>query len=58
MLKLGPKSHPLCLLDTMVVSEMVKDESSPVLRHFFEWAFAEKPAVVPCFTIYTLMELR
>ncbi len=42
----------------MVVSEMVKDDASPVLRHFYEWACGAKPIIVPCFTVYTLMELR
>lgn len=42
----------------MVVSEMVKGGASPVLRYFYEWACAAKPVIVPCFTVYTLMELR
>lgn len=58
MLTAGQTKYPLCLLDTMVVSEMVKEDASPVLRHFYEWACEAKPVIVPCFTIYTLMELR
>lgn len=57
MLSLGDTKYPLCLLDTMVVSEMVKRPSG-AFRNFYEWAHASEPLVVPCFTIYTLMELR
>lgn len=58
MLRTGTTDYPMCLLDTMAVSEMVKADDSPVMRHFHEWAWGSSPAVVPCFTVYTLMELR
>lgn len=58
MLTLGPKKLPLCLLDTNSVSELVKDEQSVAMRHFYEWALGENPIVVPAFSMYTLLELR
>jgi hypothetical protein len=48
--------HPVCLLDTMAVSEMVKRPQG-LFRHFLEWSH-DGPILIPCFTIYTLMELR
>jgi hypothetical protein len=57
MLSVGPTNYPLCLLDTMAVSEMVK-RPHDALRRFYEWAHEAEPPFVPCFTIYTLMELR
>jgi hypothetical protein len=58
MLTLGPKKLPLCLLDTNSVSELVKDEQSLAMRHFYEWALGESPIVIPAFSMYTLLELR
>jgi hypothetical protein len=58
MLRTGTTDSPMCLLDTMAVSDMVKADDSPVMRHFYEWASASSPAVVPCFTVFTLVELR
>jgi hypothetical protein len=49
--------YPLCLLDTMAVSEMVKRPAG-MFRHFLEWSHAGSSVFVPCFTVYTVMELR
>jgi hypothetical protein len=57
MLVLGERSYPMCLLDTNVVSEMVKDDTGALMRHYFEWAL-DGEAMLPCFSPFTLMELR
>jgi hypothetical protein len=57
MLNTGANQYPLCLLDTMAVSEMVK-RPERAFRHFLEWAHDSEKPFVPCFTVYTLMELR
>lgn len=57
MLAVGDTSYPLCLLDTMAVSEMVKRPQG-AFRHFLEWSHAAETIFVPCFTVYTLIELR
>jgi hypothetical protein len=57
MFKVGDTRYPLCLLDTMAVSEMVKRPKG-AFRHFLEWAMDTQPIFVPCFTVYTVMELR
>lgn len=57
MLTVGDTNYPLCLLDTMAVSEMVKQPKG-AFRHFREWATDATTMFVPCFTVYTLMELR
>src|SRR6266511_1917668 len=57
MLAVGDTSYPLCLLDTMAVSEMVKRPKG-AFRHFLEWSHASQTPFLPCFTVYTLIELR
>jgi hypothetical protein len=57
MLKTDTNEYPLCLLDTMAVSEMVKRPKG-AFQHFLEWAHEGTQPFVPCFTVYTLMELR
>jgi hypothetical protein len=57
MLRGAEHEYPLCLLDTMAVSEMVKRPEG-LFRHFVEWSHGGPDIVVPCFTVYTLMELR
>jgi hypothetical protein len=57
VLKVGNTHYPLCLLDTMAVSEMVKRPEG-AFRRFLEWSMDVQPQFVPCFTVYTLMELR
>jgi hypothetical protein len=57
VLTVADKSFPLCLLDTNAVSEMIKRPDG-ALSNFWAWALKPEPAFVPCFTIYTLMELR
>jgi hypothetical protein len=49
--------YPICLLDTMAVSEMAKRPDGLFL-HFVEWSHDGPETFVPCFTVYTLMELR
>jgi hypothetical protein len=49
--------YPLCLLDTMAVSEMVKRPEG-LSRRFLEWSHDREQMFVPCFTVYTVMELR
>jgi hypothetical protein len=56
MLRGTHAEHPVCLLDTMAVSEMVKRPQG-LFRHFLEWSH-DGPTLIPCFTVYTLMELR
>jgi hypothetical protein len=57
MLDLGDTKYPLCLLDTLALSEMVK-RPQPVLRNFFEWAMSADPCFVPAFSIFSVFELR
>jgi len=57
MLAVGDQNYPLCLLDTMAVSEMVKRPQG-AFRHFLEWSHAGQTPFVPGFTVYTLIELR
>jgi hypothetical protein len=57
MFPVGDKSYPLCLLDTLALREMVKRPQG-ALRHFFEWATTDERTVVPCFSLFTLIELR
>jgi hypothetical protein len=56
MLRGAQGEYPVCLLDTMAVSEIVKRPQG-LFRHFLEWSH-DGPTLVPCFTVYTLMELR
>jgi hypothetical protein len=53
----GQRSYPLCLVDTNALSEMAKDESGALMRHFLEWA-TDGPTMIPCFSPFTLLELR
>jgi hypothetical protein len=57
MLRVGANQYPLCLLDTLAVSEMVRRPQG-AFRRYLEWAHAGDEQFVPCFTVYTLMELR
>lgn len=58
MLRILGKDYPLCVLDTLAVSKMVKQPTN-MFRHFLEWSTSAVPfQFVPCFTVYTLMELR
>jgi hypothetical protein len=41
----------------MAVSEMVKRPSG-AFRNFLDWSMDVQPQFVPCFTVYTLIELR
>jgi hypothetical protein len=49
--------YPLCLLDTLAVSEMTKRPEGAHAR-FYEWALSATPCFVPCFSPFTLIELR
>jgi hypothetical protein len=57
MLRTEANEYPLCLLDTLAVSEMVKRPKG-AFRNYLEWSHADDPPFVPCFTVYTLIELR
>ena len=57
MLVLGDRRYPICLLDTNVVSEMVKDDTGTLMRHVLRWMFAGV-TMVPFFSPFTFMELR
>lgn len=56
MVTLNGTDYRLCLLDTNALSELVKREE--VLRHFLTWSINAKPAFVPCFSLFTVLELR
>jgi hypothetical protein len=56
MLTMNGTDYRLCLLDTNAISEMVK--RPPVLRRFLAWAHENRPWFVPCFSPFTLLELR
>lgn len=53
---LNGTNYRLCLLDTNALSEMVKREQ--VLRNFLTWALDAKPSFVPCFSLFSVLELR
>jgi hypothetical protein len=48
--------YRLCLLDTNALSEMVKHPD--VLIRYFRWAMSERPHFVPCFSPFSVVELR
>jgi hypothetical protein len=56
MIRLGDTDYRLCLLDTNAVSEMVK--RSQTLRDFLSWALRVDPVFIPCFSLFTILELR
>ena len=56
MLTLNGTTYRLCLLDTNAVSEVVKRPES--LRRYLEWSHARSPALIPCFSMFTVVELR
>jgi hypothetical protein len=56
MIRLGETDYRLCLLDTNAVSEMVKRPKT--LRHFLTWALGVSPKFIPCFSLFTILELR
>ncbi|MFN2593697.1 MAG: hypothetical protein ABR579_02270 [Actinomycetota bacterium] len=56
MFAVGGTDYPLCLLDTLAVSAMVKEPE--VLDRFYSWAMTPTPCFVPCFSPFTLIELR
>lgn len=55
MITLNGKTYKLCLIDTNVVSEMLK-RPDPIMRHFFE--IMKPNEHIPCFSIFTILELR
>jgi len=57
MLQLGDTEYPICLLDTLAVSELVK-RPAEMFRNYLEWSAGSEPTYVPAFTVYTLIELR
>lgn len=55
MITLNGHIYKLCLIDTNVVSEMMK-RPDPVMRHFFERMPLSE--YIPCFSLFTILELR
>lgn len=56
MITLNESSYKLCLLDTNAVSEMVNQPL--LLGRFLRWSLASQPSFVPCFSLFTVLELR
>src|SRR5205814_3160778 len=56
MITLNGTNYKLCLLDTNAVSEMVKQPV--VLGRFLAWSLTSPPFFLPCFSPFTLLELR
>lgn len=56
MLALNGTRYRLCLLDTNAVSELVKHPDR--LGHFLTWSLREQPVFIPCFSLFTVLELR
>jgi hypothetical protein len=56
MLVLNGTRYRLCLLDTNAVSELVKHPDR--LGHFLTWSLREQPVFIPCFSLFTVLELR
>ena len=57
MIELNGNTYALCLLDTNAASEMAKNPTRE-LRHYLEWSLGGQPMIVPCFSLFTIMELR
>jgi hypothetical protein len=56
MLTLNGTDYRCCLLDTNAVSEMVRRPEA--LGHFLTWSFSVQPFFIPCFSLFTVLELR
>jgi hypothetical protein len=56
MIRLGETDYRLCLLDTNAVSEMAKRPKT--LGQFLSWAHGTPPVFMPCFSLFTVLELR
>lgn len=56
MITINGTDYRLCMLDTNAVSELVKRQA--VFAHFLEWSLVAAPIFVPCFSVFTLLELR
>ena len=57
MIKLNGTLYRLCLLDTNAVSEIVKN-SAGEFASFSNWSLGHKPFHIPCFSLFTIIELR
>lgn len=55
MIDINGTQYKLCLLDTNCISEMVK-KTEVVLRHVFE--VLNPSEYIPCFSIFTILEIR
>jgi hypothetical protein len=53
---LNGTEYRLCLLDTNAISEMVKRRES--LGRFLAWSLESRTHYIPCFTVFTVLELR
>jgi hypothetical protein len=56
MIILNGTSYRLCLLDTNAISELSKQPL--LLGKFLTWCQSEEPNYVPCFSVFSLVELR
>jgi hypothetical protein len=56
MIHLGDNQYRLCLLDTNAVSEMAKHDE--VMRHFLTWSLSTPPFFIPCYSLFTVLEVR
>jgi len=56
MLTLNETDYRLCLLDTNALSEMGKNRTA--LENFLTWSLASEPIFIPCFSVFSLVELR
>lgn len=57
MIELNGNQYGLCLVDTNAASEMSKYPARE-FRNFLEWSLTDKPTMIPCFSMFTIMELR
>ncbi len=57
MIELNGHKYGLCLIDTNAASEMAKHLTDE-FRNFLEWSLTDKPMMIPCFSIFTILELR
>lgn len=56
MIRLNGNPYRLCLLDTNAISELSREPA--LLGRFLVWCQSEEPLYVPCFSPFTLIEIR
>ena len=58
MLQINGTDYRLCLLDTNAVSDMLKDRKR-AFSNYLTWSLSgPAPVAVPCFSLFTILELR